>query len=320
MIFELLVATILVTSLSLLGVFIFGERGRLVGTHRYIVPFAIGTFLGITFFELIPVALATNVLYGAVAIVSGFLGFYVLAHILHTYHHHHLHGADNDDRCEASPSSALLLMIGDAVHNFTDGVVVASAFLLNPVAGWVTTLGVALHEAPQEIAQFGVLRRAGFSVRKAALYNVVSASTIILGALLTLLVATLLGPYMWILTGVAAGNLLYVAMSDLIPGVQTTTRAHGYFYHSLIATVVGLVMIVTLIEWAHGSFGHHHHHDHGHGDHNHHHVPHSSEHSHDEAHHHGHDDSHEEHSHHDSDHTEQEYDAHRHNSEHSHHD
>ena len=253
---DIILATVLVALLSCIGVFFFGKEGHLLGTHRYIVPFAIGTFLGITFFELVPEALQGSSEFVPFAIVGGFLAFYTLAHFLNTYHHHHHHNddGDSDDHCEASKASAALLLIGDAVHNFVDGIVIASAFIVNPTVGWVTTLGVAIHEAPQEIAEFGVLRHAGYSQKRALVYNLLSASTIVLGALTTIALASIFSDNLWILIGVAAGNLLYVAMSDLIPGVQASVRTTGRFFSTFAATILGLVMIVSLIFWSHDQF------------------------------------------------------------------
>lgn len=261
---EIITASFLIATVSLIGVLFFGKRGHLTGTHRYIVPFAIGTFLGITFFELIPVTLSADLFYGAAVILVGFFAFYTLSHFLHTYHHHHdvrQSVKEQPYSCEANKKSAFLLLVGDAVHNFADGVIIASTFITNPTAGWVVTAGIALHEAPQEVAQFGVLRRVGYTVRRALAYNFISASSVIVGAVTTLLVASLLSDFLWVVTGLAAGNLLYVAMSDLIPGLQSAVRADGYFLHSLFATIVGLIMIVAVIEWAHGTFDDHHDHD-----------------------------------------------------------
>ncbi len=253
---SIILATVLIASLSLLGVAIFGGRGHLVGTHRFIVPFAIGTFLGITFLELIPSTLAGSATYGPFAILGGFLAFYLLAHSLQTYHHHH-HGHVDDDHCDATKSSAVLLLIGDAVHNFVDGVVIASAFLLNPIAGWTVAFGVALHEAPQEIAEYGVLRAAGYSRGRAAAYNFLSASAVVVGAVVTVVFVSSFSHELWILTGVAAGNLLYVAMSDLIPGVHASARSTGHFLRAFVATALGIAVIATFITWSHARFGHH---------------------------------------------------------------
>lgn len=246
---EPIFASCVIAGISLVGVFVFGEHGHLAGTRRYIVPFAIGTFLGIAFFELIPETLEASEHYGAAAIVFGFLAFYVLAHVLGTFHHHH--HDDADDRCESSQATAALLLIGDAVHNFVDGIVIASSFLVSPAAGAATTLGIALHEAPQEIAEYGVLRHAGYSRREAAVYNFLSATTVVFGAAVTLVLAANIESGLFVLTGIAAGNLLYVAMSDLIPDVHAATKATGRFFGTFASMLIGLTLIASLILWTH---------------------------------------------------------------------
>ncbi len=253
----ILLASCLVASVSVIGILFFGSSTKTGFIERLIVPFAIGTFLGVTFFELIPETFEAHSSLGPVAIVSGFLAFYLLAHLLRTYHHHH-HGDRPHDACETTKSTASLLLFGDAVHNFVDGIVIASAFLINPVVGWVTTFGIALHEVPQEIAEFGVLKRSGYTSKQAILYNFASASSVIVGAGSTLLVSSVMTDFVWVLTGVAAGNLLYVALSDLLPGVEKTTQKDGTFYQSFTVTILGLIFIVSLISWSHANFGHAH--------------------------------------------------------------
>lgn len=237
--YEALIASAFITLLSLTGVFFFGTRGKLSGSHHYILPLAIGVFLGVVFFELIPETLVRGGVWGSVAIAVGFLLFYVLSHTIRTYHHHH---TNHKDTC--SSDGAIMLLIGDAVHNIADGVVITSAFIINPTLGIATTLGVALHEIPQEIAEFGVLLKAGYTKQKAVLLNMLSASSIFVGTLLTLFFSSLFEESLWILTGLAAGNLLYIAASDLLPELQESHRDH--FTQSFFFTLLGLVGIMLL--------------------------------------------------------------------------
>jgi zinc and cadmium transporter len=241
---EALIASIFIALLSTVGALVFGEHHRLRGAHRFILPVAVGVFLGVAFFELVPETLAGSEKSGPIAILIGFLGFYLLSHILDTYHHHH---GDNHDSC--SQNGAKKLLIGDAIHNLADGIVIASAFMINPITGLLTTVGIALHEIPQEIAEFGVLRAANYTVRKAILLNLLSASTVILGVLLTYLLREELGGYTYILTGIAAGNLLYIATADLIPELRHSHRDH--FTQSFIATLLSATFIGTLITLGH---------------------------------------------------------------------
>lgn len=244
-----LIAALLVASLSLTGVFVFRNHTHIKGTHRFIIPVALGMFLGIVFFELIPETLEASH-YGNYAIVGGFLAFYFLSHLLRNYHHHQ-HGEHDDCHHHGTnKSSASLILVGDAIHNIADGIVIASAFLINPGLGIATTIGIALHEIPQEIAEFGVLLHAGYTKKKAALYNLLSATSIILGVVISYLFLSF-GDYLWVLTGIAAGNLLYIAAADMIPELHGEEHRR-HFKKTFLSTLAGLAIIVTLLTYLHG--------------------------------------------------------------------
>jgi zinc and cadmium transporter len=247
---EIFITAGVISLLSLVGVLFFGVSGKLVGTHRFIVPFAIGAFLAVAFFELIPETLHASEFYGAVSIIVGFLMFYLLSNILYTYHHHH-DEQEHSDHCSATKVSAMMLLWGDSIHNVTDGVVIASAFLINPAIGFVTAIGIALHEIPQEIAEYGVLLKAGYSHKKAMLLNFVSSLSIFIGVGLSFLFIEYASQYIWMLTGVAAGNLLYIAMSDLLPGVHAEAKKSGSFIPAFIATLAGVVLVALLVQGTH---------------------------------------------------------------------
>ena len=244
MIFEALIASICISLISLIGVFFFGDKGHMTGTHRFILPTAVGIFLGIIFFELIPETLAMSPDLGAFAILVGFLGFYLLSNILDTYHHHHF---DHADLCGSNGAQKLL--VGDAIHNFSDGIIIATAFIVDPTIGIITTIGIALHEIPQEIAEFSVLMHSGYTLSKAALYNFLSATTIIVGTAITFIFSEFFGTYLFVLTGIAAGNLLYIATADLLPELQKNHKQH--FTQTFVATLFGVALIVLLTQITH---------------------------------------------------------------------
>ena len=247
---EIFITAGIISLLSLVGVLFFGASGRIVGTHRFIVPFAIGSFLAIAFFELIPETLEASEFYGAVSIVVGFLLFYLLSNILHTYHHHH-DEEGHHDHCSTTKVSAMILLLGDTIHNITDGIAITSAFIVNPTVGFATAVGIALHEIPQEIAEYGVLLKAGYSTKKAAILNFISAFGIFIGIGVSLLFIQHASNYIWVLTGIAAGNLLYVSMSDLLPGVHAESKKSGSFIPAFLATLVGVFLVALLVEGSH---------------------------------------------------------------------
>ena len=250
----MIIAGLGVSVLSLIGVLFFGERGHMLGTHRFILPTAVGVFLGMVFFELIPETLEASAAWGPVAIAIGFLGFYLLSHFLETFHHHHV---DAHDHCHSNGAQKLL--IGDAIHNMADGIVIATAFMINPMVGVLTTIGIALHEIPQEIAEFGVLMQSGYTRSKALALNFISSLSVIVGIVVTYFFAHTVTEYVFILTGIAAGNLLYIATTDLIPELRHSHRDH--FYTTFLATVTGLILIAGLITYTHETFGGHAHED-----------------------------------------------------------
>jgi zinc and cadmium transporter len=251
-----LLAACFVALLSLIGAAVFGKNFEQSRIHRFIIPVAVGVFLGVTFFELIPETILEAPTAGGVAILVGFFTFYLLSHVLRSFHHHH---DVPHDTC--AQGGARLLLVGDAVHNLADGVVVATAFMVNPIAGVVATIGIALHEIPQEIAEYGVLIRSGCTRKRAALYNLLSASSIIVGVIATFVIADLMTEYIFLLTGFAAGNLLYIAIADLLPELRESHRDH--FFSTFMSTLGGALAIIVIIAVAHDIGGHDHSHDHG---------------------------------------------------------
>jgi zinc and cadmium transporter len=238
-----LAAALGIALISLLGALLLGQNALTNRLGRFILPFAVGTFLSVAFFELIPEALHESETWGPYAIAAGFLFFYVLSHIVRTYHHHH------DDHCqdEGTKAAASLVLTGDAIHNFADGIVIAAAFLVDPMVGVAATLGIALHEIPQEIAEYAILIRAGYSKTKAALYNLLSASSVILGVAIAYLSLSYAEGLLGILIGIAAGNLLYIAASDVIPELHHDHLHSGSFWRSFAATLLAMVLMGLLL-------------------------------------------------------------------------
>ena len=259
MIFEAILASLGVALCSLVGVFFFGRAGKLDGIERYVIPTAVGVFLSLVLFELIPETLEASETWGGVAVAIGFLIFYVLSYELHRY----FHSTEGDDKHCHQKGAATLILIGDAVHNVADGVILGAAFLVDPILGTAVAVGLALHEIPQEIVEFGVLLRGGYGRVEAAMLNLLSASSIVIGTLLTLLLAEAAADYVWIITGIAAGNLLYIAASDLLPRVHGSLKSYGSFWKTLSAIILGFIAMTSMLVYTHETFGHGPH-DHGH--------------------------------------------------------
>lgn len=257
MFLEAILAATAVAICSLVGALFFGNSRKLIGAERYVIPTAVGLFLSLVLFELIPETLHSNETWGGVMVAAGFILFYILAYELHR-HFHRQDLADNE--CDRR-GAANLLLIGDAVHNIADGVILGAAFLVNPALGAATAIGLALHEIPQEIVEFGVLVRGGYSRAQAAWRNLLSASSIILGTLVTLVLAAHAEEYIWIITGLAAGNLLYIATADLLPRVHDNLKNYSNFWFTVLSMVVGFVVMTSVLIYVHEHYGHGHTHE-----------------------------------------------------------
>jgi zinc and cadmium transporter len=253
-----LLAGLLIATLSLSGSLLFGNARFAHSIHRFIIPLAIGVFLCVAFLELIPETLAQSSENGPLIILLGFLLFYGFSHLLRAFHHHH------DDAEAYKKDSATRLLIGDALHNATDGIVIASAFMIDPAIGLLTTIGIALHEIPQEIAEYGVLLHAGYSKRRALLLNFLSALSVFVGIFVTFMFVSLAPTLSYILIGIAAGNLLYIATADLIPELRESHQDH--FVQSFATTLIGIILMGSLIHIVHEQIKHAEHGD-GHANH-----------------------------------------------------
>lgn len=253
-------ASVLVAIISLIGVLFFNKKGLSFG-KKYTAPIAVGVFLSLVLFELIPETLELSPTYGGIFVAIGFIIFYILSSLLHKKYHCSL-----EQDC-SKKGSAMLILIGDAVHNIADGFILGGAFLIDPKIGLITAIGLALHEIPQEIIEFGILVRSGLSKKKAAFLNLLSASSIIFGTLLILLIAEHAGEYVWIITGIAAGNLLFLAASDLLPSIHGNLKEYGSVWKSAISIIIGFIIMTGVLIFTHGNFGHGHAHENEKNDH-----------------------------------------------------
>jgi len=221
------------------------------------VSFAIGALLGAAFLALLPHALEhpgardLHTMFGVVLL--GVLAFFVLEKMV-LWRHCHTHdceahgGAPGHATHGHAPASAqaagYLILVGDAVHNFVDGVLIAAAFLTDTHLGIVTALAVAAHEIPQEVGDFAILLHGGFSRARALTYNVLSSLTTVIGGVLayySLSLANAATPYV---LAVAASSFIYIAVADLIPGLHRRVELRATVQQVvLIAAGVGLIWI-----------------------------------------------------------------------------
>ena len=207
-----------------------------------LVSFSTGALLGAALLGMIPhAATELSVPTMASVVLGGLLTFLVLEKLL-VWRHCHKHD------CEVHASSGALLLLGDAFHNFVDGVVIAGAFLASTPLGLSVALSTVAHEVPQEIGEFMVYLRSGFSRRRALLLNSATSLTGVLGAILGyFFLAEMRGVGPYLLTFAAAG-FLYVALADLVP-IQRGKTSLRITIVDLVLVAVGIGVIALL---AHG--------------------------------------------------------------------
>jgi zinc and cadmium transporter len=186
-------------------------RRRLV---PWLVSYAVGALLGVALLALLPEALETL---NATAVFStllvGILVFFVLEKLVLIRHCH-------TDECHVHGSTATLVIVGDAFHNFIDGAIIATAVMTSVPLGINTAMAVAAHEIPQEVGDVAILLAAGYSRKRALILNVVSGLSGIGGALLAFSAVSVLPTARPYVLAFSAASLLYIAMSDLIPDLH----------------------------------------------------------------------------------------------------
>jgi zinc and cadmium transporter len=211
-----LASVALVSVVSLIGILTLSiNAARLRSILIYLVSFAAGALFGDAFFHLLPEAAEEAggfTLQLSMAVLGGILLFFVVEKIVHWRHchlpaeeHNHIH------------PFAWMNLVGDAVHNFLDGLIIGISYLVSIPVGIATTIAVVLHEIPQEIADFGVLLHGGFTKQKALFYNFLISLSAVVGAVLALVVGTRIEGMAGILVPLAAGGFIYIAGADLIP-------------------------------------------------------------------------------------------------------
>jgi len=207
---------------------------------HFLVSFAAGAMLAAAFFDLMPeasgfISIQPLVLWVFVGIVF----FFVVEKFLHWRHCH-------EKGCEIHGINSAIIIFGDAIHNFIDGVIIAATFLINIPLGIITSIAVFMHEVPQEIGNFGVLAYLKMKRKKIILINLGTAALAFAGAFVTFFLAPLIQPVLPLLIALAAGGFIYIALSDLVPETHKAQCRKHIVYHTLLF-FLGILMIYGAI-------------------------------------------------------------------------
>jgi zinc and cadmium transporter len=212
---------------------------------KYSVPFAAGIMLTVALVGILPEAVhgAGEIAY-TITLLS-FIAAYLFEHFLCDLHHHENHSHVHTDQ-----GPFYLVIIGDTIHNFVDGVAIAASYLVNPGLGVITTLSTFLHEVPHEIGDFGILINAGWSKKKVLWANIISACSSFVGALLVIFFAPSINS-MGIILAISAGLFIYLASSDFLPHAQDQLSKNKAVT-SLLVGVGVMLMVFMLVPHSHG--------------------------------------------------------------------
>lgn len=236
-------AVAVVSGVSLAGALTFVVRPRTLDRAMLaLISFAAGALLGDAFIHLLPEIAESEAGFdvaASLALLGGVIAFFVLEKVLHWHHAHYA-------REEVIHPVAVTNLVGDGLHNFIDGSIVAASFLVSTRLGIATSLAVVLHEIPQELGDFAILVRAGLKPRRALLLNLLSALAAMAGAIATLAVSSIVEGVERALVPVTAGAFVYIASTDLLPELHKEPEL-GKSVVQLVGVLAGVAVMLSLL-------------------------------------------------------------------------
>jgi zinc and cadmium transporter len=216
-----------------------------------LVSYAIGALLGAAFLEVIPHAFERSSPHAAaLTILAGIFVFFILEKLV-LWRHCHTEDCEAHDQHSTGHDqgrSGMMILVGDTVHNFIDGVLIAAAFLESTQLGIITAIAIVAHEIPQEVGDFLILLHSGYSKTKALALNMISSLASIAGGVLGYFALQAITGAVPILLGIVAASMIYVAVADLIPGLHKRTELRATLSQVvLIALGVGSIALARLL-------------------------------------------------------------------------
>ena len=243
-----ILATLVVSAISLVGAILLFRKNFMASSYGgVLVSMAAGVMLATAVLDLLPEAVEAyheKELFWA--LLAGICVFFITERLIHWYHHH---GHEHDNEPHIKPA-AYLILFGDGLHNFFDGIAIATAFSLSVELGMTTTLAIILHEIPQELADFAALVHSGFRFWKALLFNLVSALTAVLGAVIGWYFLSNVEGALPFLLAFNAGMFIYISCSDLIPALHEDFKRDRKWLQTM-TFLVGVLIMAILINFLH---------------------------------------------------------------------
>jgi zinc and cadmium transporter len=239
----IIIATIVVSLASFVGILVVAKKAK--SFLHYLIAFAAAALISVSLLDLIPEALetleaaGTHAEDGLLFVIMGIVLFFLIERFIHW---HHCGSEDCHDR-----PAGLLILTGDFVHNFIDGILIAGAFLLDINAGILTSLSILAHEIPQEIGDMSVLLHSGFSTRRALFLNFLSALSAVIGGVVGFFAFQALEGVLPYAVMVAAGGFLYIALSDIVPALHRHKKQKGMLFVETAIFILGIVFFWALL-------------------------------------------------------------------------
>lgn len=217
------------------GMLILSQKSWAKSLSTHAIPFAAGVLLSVTLLDILPEAIeASNSQFILlIVLIVMILAFFFEQFFFHLHHH--------QEKPRTLKSSIPLVIFGDTIHNFIDGVVIAASFLVQPTLGLVVAIATFLHEIPHEMGDFGLMLAAGWRRQQIILVNILSALATYLGAIIVLVFSNTFEANLAILLAVAGGLFLYIGASDLLPEVGHHKKDHPW--HQAILLLAGVILI-----------------------------------------------------------------------------
>lgn len=220
------------------GILLLVKEKFAIKISHFLTSFAAGTLLGAAFFDLLPEAQEAGEGDIFLWALVGILIFFLLERFIH----HHDQGSHPEDKKSIVP----LIVIGDTVHNFIDGVAMAATFLVSIPLGIVTSLAVAAHEIPQEIGDFGLMLGKGVTRKRVLLINFLSALAALAGALLTFMAKDWLVGLLPMVLALTAGFFIYISAANLIPEIHLRENQKIAFWETVMLFLGVLVVYLAI--------------------------------------------------------------------------
>lgn len=241
-----LISVVVVSLVSFVGVFSLILRPKLLQEMLLVlVSLSAGALFGDAIIHLLPEAAENGFsLSISIYVLAGILTFFLLEKIIH-WQHCHLPAQKHQGKKHIH-RLGIINLIGDGLHNFIDGLIIAGSYLISPPTGIATTMAVVFHEIPQEIADFGVLIYAGFSRQRALFFNFISATLAIAGGIFGYVLGSSSEQFIQFLLPFTAGGFIYVAGSNLIPELHKGCDTTESLWH-IVALIVGIGLMVALV-------------------------------------------------------------------------